>query len=59
MRGKDATEPAPPRPAGSPDPNVTHTRFSGVSCWTLTSCVGAGFSGTSLVAGKPLEERFG
>jgi hypothetical protein len=46
------------RPVDSPDPNVTRTTFSSVSCSTTVTCVGVGFYDTSLGAENPLGELF-
>jgi hypothetical protein len=46
------------RPVDSPDPNVTRTTFSSVSCPTITNCMGVGFYETSLGADDPLGEQF-
>jgi hypothetical protein len=46
------------KPAQSPDPNVTRSTFSSVSCSTLITCMGVGFYDTSGGLEAPLGEQY-
>jgi hypothetical protein len=48
------------KPVPSPDPKVTRSTMSGVSCPTLITCMGVGFYDTSgAVIEGPLGEQYG
>ena len=46
------------KPTQSPDPNVTRSNMSSVSCSSLINCMGVGFYDTSLGAEDPLGEQW-
>jgi hypothetical protein len=46
------------RPVPSPDPKVTRSTMSGVSCSTLVTCLGVGFYDTSTGVEAPLGEQY-
>ena len=47
------------RPVPSPDPNVTRSTMSSVSCSTLITCMGVGFFDTSGGVEAPVGEQYG
>jgi hypothetical protein len=46
------------KPTQSPDPNVTRSNMSSVSCSSLTTCMGVGFYDTSTGVEAPLGELY-
>ena len=47
------------RPTPLPDPNVTRSTMTSVSCSSLITCMGVGFIETSTGADEPLGEQYG
>jgi len=46
------------RPTQSPDPNVSRSTMSSVSCSTLITCMGVGFYDTSTGVEAPVGEQY-